>query len=76
MELEIEPDPEFAKRLRHQSDTILHELESETFPLLERYPQAPAIEQELIRKQALTYHLKKKYLLRIRESLNKFATRS
>lgn len=76
MELELDPDPELAERLRLQSEAILAGLENEVRPHLERYPEVPPEEQEKIRQQARSYYLKKKYLLRIRESLNKFATRS
>ncbi|CAN5905958.1 hypothetical protein BH24BAC1_BH24BAC1_34750 [soil metagenome] len=76
MELEFNPNPELLEQLRLQSEAILAGLENDVRPNLERYPEAPAEEQEKIRQLARSYYLKKKYLLRIRESLNKFASRS
>jgi molecular chaperone HscB len=76
MELEFDPDPAVVERLRRQSEALLAGLDHEVRPHLARYPEAPPAEQEQIRQQAKGYYLKKKYLLRIRESLNKFAARS
>ena len=76
MELEFDPDPEAVESLRLKSEALLAGLESEVKPHLERYAAATSQEKEEIRQQAKGYYLKKKYLLRIRESLNKFATRS
>jgi molecular chaperone HscB len=76
MELEFDADPEVAERLRLESEALLAQLDNDIRPHLERYPEASRERQEQIRQQAKGYFQKKKYLLRIRESLNKFATRS
>lgn len=76
MELEFEPDPEVAARVRAEVEQLDAELETEARPVLESYASLPEEQRPAARQQVRTYYLKRRYLLRIRESLAKFATRS
>ena len=72
MELELDPDPAAHARVSAQLDTLLAELQATLQPALDQYDREPAA-----RPAALAvikdYYLKHKYLLRIRENLDKFA---
>jgi molecular chaperone HscB len=76
MELELDPDPEVLEKVRLLNESLLASLDQVIRHDLERYPAAPPAEREHILREAKGYFHKKKYLLRIRESLNKFATHS
>jgi molecular chaperone HscB len=76
MELEFEPDLAVVARVAAAVDRVENELEAEVRPLLEGYASLDAAAQTEARLQVRTYYLKRRYLLRIRESLSKFATRS
>jgi molecular chaperone HscB len=76
MELEFEPDPEIAARVRTEVDRIENEIEADARPVLEGYTSLPDEQRPAALQQVRTYYLKRRYLLRIRESLSKFAARS
>ncbi|OON67296.1 Fe-S protein assembly co-chaperone HscB [Hymenobacter sp. CRA2] len=76
MELEFEPDPAVAAQVTVEVERLENELETDIRPVLESYPKLPAEQRPAALQQARTYYLKRRYLLRIRESLAKFATRS
>lgn len=73
MELEIEFDAEVYARIKFESEGILNDLEADIKPVLEKYPELPQKEKLQALEQAKNYYLKKKYLLRIQETLTKFA---
>ncbi|GAB2953858.1 co-chaperone HscB [Hymenobacter coalescens] len=76
MELEFEPDPEVAARVTAEVDRLEHGLETDSRPVLAGYAALPEEQRPAALQQVRTYYLKRRYLLRIRESLAKFATRS
>ncbi|GAB3841649.1 Fe-S protein assembly co-chaperone HscB [Hymenobacter jeollabukensis] len=76
MELEFEPDPTVAAQVQTEVERLENELEAEARPVLEGYAALPAEQRPAALLQVRTYYLKRRYLLRIRESLAKFATRS
>ncbi|MBT9392701.1 Fe-S protein assembly co-chaperone HscB [Hymenobacter sp. NST-14] len=76
MELEFEPDPALVSRLEMEVNELNDTLEAGIEPVLTGYEQLPAEARSAALAQVQTYYLKKRYLLRIRESLAKFATRS
>ncbi|UYZ60930.1 iron-sulfur cluster co-chaperone HscB C-terminal domain-containing protein [Hymenobacter latericus] len=76
MELEFEPDAEVATRVQTEVNRIENEIETDIGPVLQGYAELPAEQRPAALQQVRTYYLKRRYLLRIRESLSKFATRS
>ncbi|RSK46987.1 iron-sulfur cluster co-chaperone HscB C-terminal domain-containing protein [Hymenobacter rigui] len=76
MELEFEPDSAAAAQVEADVNSLSDTLEAGIEPVLATYESLPADARPLALKQVQTYYLKKRYLLRIRESLAKFATRS
>ncbi|KAA9339084.1 Fe-S protein assembly co-chaperone HscB [Hymenobacter busanensis] len=76
MELEFEPDPAVAAQVQAEVDRLENELETEVQPVLAGYTALPNEQRPAALLQARTYYLKRRYLLRIRESLSKFAARS
>ncbi|MCC3158203.1 co-chaperone Hsc20 [Hymenobacter sp. 15J16-1T3B] len=76
MELEFDFDPAVAARVRSEVERLDAELETEARPVLEGYAALPTEQRPAALLQARTYYLKRRYLLRIRESLAKFASRS
>jgi len=76
MELEFEPDQEAAKRVEDEVNALTQTLDAGIEPVLVGYPGLPADARPQALRQVQTYYLKKRYLLRIRESLTKFAARS
>ncbi|MCA8829303.1 iron-sulfur cluster co-chaperone HscB C-terminal domain-containing protein [Hymenobacter pini] len=76
MELEFEPDPAVAARVETEVNTLSDTLEAGIEPVLVGYEDLPAEARPQALAQVRTYYLKKRYLLRIRESLAKFAARS
>jgi molecular chaperone HscB len=76
MELEFEPDPAAAARVEADVNSLTNTLEAGIEPVLAGYEGLPTETRPQALKQVQTYYLKKRYLLRIRESLAKFATRS
>lgn len=76
MELEFEPDPEAAVSVEHEVDAISDTLDAGIEPVLAGYEGLPPDVRPQALQQVRTYYLKRRYLLRIRETLAKFATRS
>ncbi|MDU0371329.1 iron-sulfur cluster co-chaperone HscB C-terminal domain-containing protein [Hymenobacter endophyticus] len=76
MELEFEPDSAAVERLSEEVNILSNTLESGIEPVLAGYDGLPHEARPQALTQVRTYYLKKRYLLRIRESLAKFATRS
>ena len=72
MELEFDPDPAAHARVRAQLDALQQALQTTLQPALDRYDAAPA-ERPAALAIIKDYYLKHKYLLRIRENLDKFA---
>lgn len=76
MELEFDADPALISQLENDVNTLTHTLETGIEPVLAGYAMLPAEVRPQALVQVRTYYLKKRYLLRIQESLAKFATRS
>ncbi|SHJ04172.1 molecular chaperone HscB [Hymenobacter daecheongensis DSM 21074] len=76
MELEFEPDPAIVARVEHEVDSLSEGLDAGIEPVLAGYAGLPADVRPQALHQVRTYYLKRRYLLRIRESLAKFAARS
>lgn len=71
MELEFEPDSEKVNQLKEQVQKIQEELNNEIKPVLTGYSEVTTPEEEL--EKVKNVYLKKKYLWRINENLNRFA---
>ena len=76
MELEFEFDPESVAVLQAGFTDLWKGLENKTKPVLEQYENLPEAEKAKALEQIKIYYLKKKYLLRIKETLATFANRS
>ncbi|GAB3226888.1 co-chaperone HscB [Hymenobacter seoulensis] len=76
MELEFEPDEAAVERLENEVNALTDTLEAGIEPVLAGYEGLPVDARPQALEQVRTYYLKKRYLLRIRESLAKFASRS
>ncbi|TGE08202.1 iron-sulfur cluster co-chaperone HscB C-terminal domain-containing protein [Hymenobacter fodinae] len=76
MELEFEPDPEIMQRVETDVKDLSDALDAGIEPVLAGYEGLPVDTRPQALQQIRTYYLKKRYLLRIKESLTKFATRS
>jgi molecular chaperone HscB len=76
MELEMEPDPNVVASVENEVNAIAATLDAGIEPVLAGYPGLPPDVRPQALQQVRTYYLKRRYLLRIRESLAKFATRS
>lgn len=76
MELEMEPDPNVVTSVENEVNAIAATLDAGIEPVLAGYPGLPPDVRPQALQQVRTYYLKRRYLLRIRESLAKFATRS
>ncbi len=72
MELEFDFDKTAYDKAIQQMESLDNNLYSQVAPLLDQY-QGQA-DQKASLEQIKDYYLKKRYLLRIRENLNKFAT--
>jgi len=72
MELEFGADAKQAAVVKSNVDTLENSMLAETSDILESYDDEKVTEQEL--SSIKNYYLKKRYLLRIRENLNKFAS--
>ncbi len=72
MELEFDPDPAAVITIQKQLSEKEAELEAEVAPLLARFDADPTNNEGL--DGVVDYYLKKRYLLRIRENLGKFAS--
>ena len=76
MELDFDFDQEVFGKVSREVIGLAAALEADILPLLQQYPQLEGITKLEALQQVKTYYLKKKYLLRIQESLSKFASRS
>ena len=76
MELEMEPDPAVVASVENEANDLAATLDAGIEPVLAGYPGLPPDVRPQALQQVRTYYLKRRYLLRIRESLAKFATRS
>ncbi|UOQ55476.1 Fe-S protein assembly co-chaperone HscB [Hymenobacter cellulosivorans] len=76
MELEFEPDPAIVQRVEQEAQALTATLDAGIAPVLAGYEGLPSDVKPQALQQIRTYYLKKRYLLRIHESLTKFATRS
>lgn len=76
MELEFEPDTATAARVAGEVNALNDTLEAGIEPVLTGYAGLPPEARPQALAQVRTYYLKKRYLLRIRESLAKFAAHS
>jgi molecular chaperone HscB len=76
MELEFEPDTEAVQRVENEVNALTGTLDAGIEPVLAGYAGLPVDVRSQALQQIRTYYLKRRYLLRIRESLSKFATRS
>jgi molecular chaperone HscB len=76
IELEFAPNPAVAARVESEVKALTDTLEAGIEPVLAGYEGLPADTRPQALRQVRMYYLKKRYLLRIRESLAKFAARS
>ncbi|WP_019947835.1 iron-sulfur cluster co-chaperone HscB C-terminal domain-containing protein [Hymenobacter aerophilus] len=76
MELEFETDPTIEMKVAAEVNALSDTLDAGIEPVLAGYEGLPADARPQALQQVRTYYLKKRYLLRIRESLAKFAARS
>ena len=76
MELELDSDPEVVKRVENEVNALTDTLDVGIEPVLAGYAGLPIDARPQALRQVQIYYLKKRYLLRIRESLTKFAARS
>lgn len=76
MELEFDADPTVAATVAQEVNTLNDTLDAGIEPVLAGYDGLPEGARPQALQRVRTYYLKKRYLLRIRESLAKFATRS
>lgn len=76
MELEFDFDAARLHEVGEKSTGLMAALEIGILPVLQRYPELHGVTKEEALQQVKTYYLKKKYLLRIQETLSKFAARS
>ncbi|HHS95936.1 MAG TPA: hypothetical protein ENJ45_05035 [Phaeodactylibacter sp.] len=72
MELEFDYNKEAHQKILDTLQAIEKDLLNEVMPLLKKYPHTT--DEERILNAAKDYYFKKRYLLRIRENLNKFAS--
>jgi len=76
MELEFDPDQETLTRVEAEVNALSDTLDAGIDPVLAGYDKLPQDARPQALQQVRIYYLKRRYLLRIRESLTKFATRS
>ena len=76
MELEFDFDADKLHEIGEKSSGIVAQLDNDILPVLQRYPELHGVTKSEALEQVKTYYLKKKYLLRIQETLSKFASRS
>ena len=76
MELEFDFDADRFHTLGERSSGLMAQLDNDILPTLQRYPELHGITKEEALQQVKNYYLKNKFLLRIQETLSKFATRS
>jgi len=71
MELEFESDPVRLATVEHSVDNLEKSLDDAIQPVLDDYSEEHGTKSDL--QTVLEYYLKKRYLLRVRENLSKFA---
>ena len=71
-ELECEPNPEKRNKVTREVDVIEQSLDNQANPLIQQWSSETNQAGDLEKLQV--YFLKKRYLLRIRENLSKFAS--
>lgn len=76
MELEFDYDKAAFNKVSQEATGIAATLDADILPTLNQYPMLEGFTRDEALQQIKTYYLKKKYLLRIQESLSKFASRS
>ncbi len=76
MELEFDPDPAAIQRVVAATELRANALESSIQPTLLAYPTLPPDERPTALRRVLDYYLRRRYMLRIREQVAKFAPRS
>ncbi|QCR24819.1 Fe-S protein assembly co-chaperone HscB [Pontibacter sp. SGAir0037] len=76
MELEFDFDADKLHEIGEKSTGITAQLDADILPTLQRYPELHGVTKEAALQEVKIYYLKKKYLLRIKETLSKFAARS
>ncbi|WP_242927366.1 Fe-S protein assembly co-chaperone HscB [Pontibacter vulgaris] len=76
MELEFDFDAARLHQVGEKSTGIMATLDADILPVLQRYPELHGVTKDEALDEVKTYYLKKKYLLRIQETLSKFAARS
>ena len=76
MELEFDFDADKLHEIGEKSSGIMATLDADILPVLQRYTELHGLTKEEALQEIKTYYLKKKYLLRIQETLSKFAARS
>ncbi|GGK72029.1 iron-sulfur cluster co-chaperone HscB C-terminal domain-containing protein [Rufibacter glacialis] len=76
MDLKMEPDKLQFKIVSDQTHEIEGALKAHIWPVLQTYENLPPDAQAEALKEVKNYYLKQRYLLRIKESLNKFASSS
>ena len=75
MELEFEPDEAVLNNTTSQVNAIEEELKGDLNSLTTQFDTADEVEKENLLLKIKDIYYRQKYLLRIRESLNKFASR-
>ncbi|MEJ8803450.1 Fe-S protein assembly co-chaperone HscB [Pontibacter sp. H249] len=76
MELEFDFDAAKLHEIGEKSSGLVATMDADILPVLQRYPELHGVTKEEALLEVKTYYLKKKYLLRIQETLSKFAARS
>ncbi len=76
MELEFDFDKAAFEKVSLEASGISAALDADILPVFQQYPLLEGFTRDEALQQVKTYYLKKKYLLRIQESLSKFATQS
>jgi molecular chaperone HscB len=76
MELEFDFDADKFHEIGEKSSGLTAQLDNDILPVLQRYSELHGVTKQEALEEVKTYYLKKKYLLRIQETLSKFATHS
>ncbi|TXK37897.1 Fe-S protein assembly co-chaperone HscB [Pontibacter qinzhouensis] len=76
MELEFDFDAAKLHEIGENVAGLTATLDADILPTLQRFPDLHGVTKNAALEEVKTYYLKKKYLLRIKETLSKFAARS
>ena len=76
MDLETAPDPTAVARVAAEAQAVADTLDAGIGPVLAGYADLPGDHCPAALQQVLTYYLKKRYLLRIRQQVATFAARN